>query len=153
MGDPLYKESITCFTQSETVYEKSVSSKVKRSPRWHSKAPASVSLDKSLSSDAKVVYFVMGLKTKDCHCTVGMRYLGKLLNLSAATVMRRVDELVRAGHLERIPVASGQRAQYRFTSPAFLIRCPKCKRLSDQIRESGLCWICDERLATARKTA
>ncbi len=56
------EESITCPTQDGTLYDKSVRAKVGRSPRWHSRSPASVSLDLSVSDAAARVYSVMTLK-------------------------------------------------------------------------------------------
>lgn len=147
MVDPrlISKSSITVFhPKDETVYEKSVSARVKRFPRWHSKAPAGVSLDTSISDSAFRVYCVMALKTNGDRCSIGMRYLGRLLGMSAATAGRRIAELVKAGHLEALEAGRGQRATYRITSPAYLRKCPSCKRMTDQIRPTGLCWVCEE---------
>jgi hypothetical protein len=142
---PIFSGSITAFhSKDETVYEKSVSSKVKRFPRWHAKAPASVSLDTSISDSAFRTYCVMALRTKGDRCSIGLRYLGRLLGISAATASRRVAKLIEAGHLEAIETGNGQRGCYRLTSPAHLRKCPSCKRMTNQIRPSGVCWICDE---------
>jgi hypothetical protein len=138
----LQESSITCPIQSGTVYEKSVSSRVGRSPRWFARAPASVSLDNSLSDGAFRAYCVMGLKTKGPLCSVGLRHLGKVLGLSKNTANRRVRELIKAGHLEMLPRKNGGRAQYRFTSPAFLKSCATCKRFTQDLSRDGLCWVC-----------
>lgn len=145
---PSIKRSITAFQGGETVYEKSVASRVKRFPRWFSRAAASVILDLTLSNDAKVVYATMGLQTKGNTCSVGVRYLGRLLGMSGTTVKRRIDDLVTAKHLERVDPANGSRGVYRFTSPAFLIpgRCVECGGKWKNLRKSGMCWVCEERL-------
>jgi DNA-binding MarR family transcriptional regulator len=142
-----------CPSQSGTVYEQSVSAKVRRSPRWHSKAPASVSLNTSLSDAAFRVYCVLGLNRNGAECGTGVRYLGRLLNKSKSNIKRKMDELVAANYLELIPTGNGQRGRYRFTSPAFQQKCKHCKRLTDQIRENGLCWVCDEEPKRAFRVA
>lgn len=141
----ILSSSITVSHQRGTVYEKSVSARVGRSPRWHSKAPASVMLDNSLSDAARVVYCAMGLKTRGNTCSIGVRYLGRILGRGRSTASRLVNELVRAGHLELTGGGKGNRAVYRLTSPAYLKTCRGCKRITEDIRISGLCWICDER--------
>ncbi len=124
--------SITCFTQDETLLANSVSTKMKRSPRWFGKLPAAVVLDKRLSSDAVRVYAVLTLKTmKGTVATLGMRHLGSLIGLSPATVMRRLKELVAAGHLTHLPVGKGKRGRYEFTSPCFDARPQFNPGLSD----------------------
>lgn len=112
--------SITCFTQDETVLAKSVSSRVKRSPGWYGRTPASVSLDVSISSEACRVYSIMALKTfQGSVAKIGMRQLGILIGKSPATAMRRVKELVSAGHLRVSRKENGKRCWYEFTSPVF----------------------------------
>lgn len=143
----LVEESITAFQQGETVYEKSVAARVKRFPRWFSPAPGAVFLDQRLGDSAKVVYAVMGLQTKGNKCSIGVRYLGRLLGLSPATVKRRIDELVERGHLERINPANGQRGECRFVSAAHKIpgRCLRCGGTWKNLRADGICWVCEER--------
>lgn len=48
-----------------------------------------------------------------------MRQLGKAIGKSAATVKRRIDELVAAGHMRANTGTNGQRAYYELTSPVF----------------------------------
>lgn len=108
---------------SETVSSKSVSSKVKRSGKssapWFARVPATVALDLALSSDAVRVYTLISLDVYEGRVArVGMRQMGKILGVSAATVMRRVRELLDAGHL-RMRTESGRRAFYEVTSPVF----------------------------------
>lgn len=105
---------------SETVSAKSVASRVKRSKVWYGRSPASVSLDLSISSDAFRVYSVLSLNTFQGNTSaLGLRQLGTLLNKSAATIKRRVDELIKAGHLEVTKRANGRRMIYVFTDPCF----------------------------------
>lgn len=158
---PYKKDSITVLHQAQrfegesvalhaTVYETSIAEKVHRSPRWFSKTPASVSLDHRLSGEAVQVYDVMGLKTKNGVCTVGVRYLGRILGKDSSTVSRQIRELVEAGHLEAVERGSGQRASYRFTSPAYQRICRECRHFAD-VGTSGRCWVCDE--LAAKRTA
>ena len=159
---PYKQDSITVLHQAQrfggesvaphaTVYEASIAEKVRRSPRWFSKTPASVSLDRRLSGEAVKVYDVMGLKTKNGTCTVGVRYLGRILGKDSSTVSRQIQELVEAGHLEPMERGTGQRASYRFTSPAYQRVCRECHHFA-HVRESGLCWVC-EALQTQRKAS
>ena len=105
---------------SETVRKKSVSFKVKRSARWYGRVPASVSLDLSVSSDAVRIYSLLALSVYQGNIArVGMRQLGKIIGKSAATVKRRIVELVKAGHLKPNTGKSGERAFYELTSPVF----------------------------------
>ncbi len=106
---------------SETVSAKSVAAKMKRSAIWYGRVPASVSLDMSISSDAARVYSILSLNTYQGNTSaLGMRQLGKLMKKSAATMMRRVDELIKAGHLKVSETeANGRRAIYVFTDPCF----------------------------------
>jgi DNA-binding MarR family transcriptional regulator len=89
----------------------------------------------------------MSLRREGIECKVGLRYLGKILGISKSAVGRAIKELVKAGHLEVVEGGNGQRKRYRFTSPAFLRRCVGCKRYTEQLRPSGLCWVCEEREA------
>lgn len=66
--------------------------------------------------------------------STGMREMGRVLQKSAATVKRRIDELISAGHIQRAPVKAGQRAWYVLTSPVFgqkqrvkteVVSCPR----------------------------
>jgi hypothetical protein len=126
-----------------SLYEKTVKEKVGRFPRWHAKDPASVCLDQNLSDAAVRVYDVMGLKTKGGVGSIGVRYLGRLLGRSRETVRLRIKELVSKGYLEVLPSSNGQRASYRFTSPAYQRVCRECHHFA-HVGASGLCWICEE---------
>jgi DNA-binding MarR family transcriptional regulator len=137
------KTSITVSHLYETVYEKSVSAKVRRSPRWFGKSPATVLLDNSLSDLAVRVYGTMGLKTEEGSCSVGVRYLARILNSSSATIARKIAELVDAGHLKRLPQDNGARAVFQFTSPAHYRICQSCRRYS-ALGIDHLCWVCRE---------
>lgn len=134
-----------CPTIDGTLYNESIAKKVKKSPRWYAKSPASVSLDNSLSDAAFRTFCVMALKTKGPICSVGVRYLSQIMSVPRSTVARRIAELVKQGHMKPMPRARGTRAHYRLSSPAFLKACPKCKQMTDALRESGVCWVCDER--------
>ncbi len=108
---------------SETVSGKSVSSRVKRSDvrsaLWWARVPASVALDPAISSDAVRVYTLISLDVYEGRVArVGMRQMGKILDVSAATIMRRVKELLAAGHI-RMRTEAGRRAFYEVTSPVF----------------------------------
>lgn len=69
---------------------------------------------------------------------VGMRLIGRLLDMSPMTVKRRIDELAHAGHIERHPIKNGHRAYYMLTSPVFaqkqragtkeVVSCPRGHR-------------------------
>jgi hypothetical protein len=155
------KESITCpvgpdgFEEKasgveRTVYEPSVARQVARSPRWHSKAPASVSLDMRLSAEAVRAYDVMGLKTKGVVCSLGVRHLGKLLGKKKSAAAEWVQELVEHGHVAKLPRKNGQRARYRMMSAAYMKTCVTCHRFVEEVRESGECWVCAEAAAKRR---
>lgn len=103
----------------ETVSGRSVSSKVKHSSRWFARVPATVALDPALSSDAVRVFSLISLDVYEGRVArVGMRQMGRILGVSAATIMRRVKELLAAGHL-RMSTEKGKRAFYEATSPVF----------------------------------
>lgn len=106
---------------SETVSTKSVSSKVKRSDGWWGRVPASVLLDLTINSDAVRVYALLTLSVYEGSVArVGMRQMGKIMGKSAATIGRRIGELVAAGHLTiDAKRKNGQRGYYRLTSPVF----------------------------------
>lgn len=105
---------------SETVSGKSVSSKMKRSVRWHGRIPASVLLDKELSSEAVRVYGLLALSVyQGTVAYVGMREIGRIIGKSAATVKRRIDELAAREHIVPRPGKNGQRSHYHLTSPVF----------------------------------
>lgn len=133
---------------SETVLSKSVSSKVKRSDGWYGRVPASVSLDLSISSDAVRVYSLLALSVyQGSVARVGMRQMGQIIGKSAATVKRRIDELIRAGHIKAKEAKSGQRAYYELLSPVFgqrqgkqdvVVSSPKGKRLAS-VEEKVAC--------------
>lgn len=50
---------------------------------------------------------------------IGMRQLSKLTGLSPATVMRRIRDLVDAGHLAVKKDVNGKRSWYELLSPVF----------------------------------
>ncbi len=124
---------------SETVSSKSVSSKVKRSAKWYGRVPASVSLDLSISSDAVRVYSLLALSVyQGSVARVGMRQIGQIMGKSAATIKRRIDELVNAGHIKANAGKLGERAYYELLSPVFgqkqgrhdvIVSSPRGKRL------------------------
>lgn len=104
----------------ETLSGKSVSRRMKRSPNWYGRIPASVLLDSSLSAESVRAYAILSLKTYQGNiATLGLRELGKLLGISAATAMRRVHELIETGHVVAVRAKSGARMHYELTSPVF----------------------------------
>lgn len=114
------EKSITCHAQSVTVSAKSVTSRAGRSPKWHGRVPADVSLDLSVSSDAVRIYAILALKTFQGNIsTIGLRQIGKLIGRSRTTIQRRVQELVNAGHVAVSDADNGQRSHYELLSPVF----------------------------------
>lgn len=97
---------------------------VKRSGRktekWYGRTPATVSFDLSMSSDAVRVFSVMALFVFQGNIVaIGLRELGKLCGISAASAMRRVKELEAGGHVRVKRGSNGQRAHYELVSPVF----------------------------------
>lgn len=93
---------------------------MKRSKKWYGRVPASVCLDLSLSSDCLRVYTVMTLWVFQGNVAyIGMRQIGRLAKLSPATVMRRIQDLVKGGHIVVKKDENGKRSWYEFTSPVF----------------------------------
>jgi len=114
------KKSITCPTQSETVSAKSVTSKMGRSPLWHSRVPASVLLDLRISDRAVRVYSVLALKTYQGNiASIGCRQLSDLIGVGRMSAHRAVKELIAAGYVKAGGSGNGQRAWYELTSPVF----------------------------------
>jgi hypothetical protein len=73
-----------------------------------------------VSSEAVRVYAVLALSVYQGRTSrVGMRQIGKIIGKCAATVKKRIDELVAAGHVRANMGRSGQRAFYELTSPVF----------------------------------
>ncbi len=157
------KESIRVSPKRETLYGKSVSSRVKR----FSRVPLAVYADKSLSFCDHTAYGLIACTAiSGPMVTIGMRSLGEQMELSAATVMRIVKRLVAAGHLEVQPQRRGQRAVYRLTSPIFetkadrlsgpveavkptLKNCGRCQK-PKRVNRTGLCEKCREVVAFQR---
>ena len=140
---PSIKSSITATNQGLSLYDKSVKDEVCRFPRWYAKDPASVCLDQNLSDASVRTYDVMALQTKGGVGSIGLRYLGRLRGRSRETVRLHIKELVAKGYLEALPVGNGQRASYRFTSPAYHRLCQECHHFA-HVNERGLCWVCEE---------
>lgn len=114
------KKSITCPTQGGTVTAKSVTSKMGRSPLWHSRVPAAVSLNLEISDRAVRVYSVLALKTYQGNiASIGLRQLARLIGVGRMSAQRAVKELIAVGHVKIQEGASGQRAWYELTSPVF----------------------------------
>lgn len=115
--------SITCFTTRETVSGKSVSPPVKRSAGWFGRIPGCVGLDLGISDAALRIYVLLALQTfRGTASSIGMRELGNRTNTSPATVMRRLRELEKAGHIRTVKTANGKRSWYELTSPVFAER-------------------------------
>jgi DNA-binding MarR family transcriptional regulator len=114
------KKVYTCATQGGTLSAQSVSSRAARSPKWYGKMPALVSLDKTITFEAKTAFAILALGAfHDNTSTLGLRELGRLMDRSLSSAKRYVHELVKAGHLLREKSANGKRAVYVLTSPAF----------------------------------
>lgn len=131
----------TCFTTRETVSAQSVSPPVKRSATWFGRVPAQVGADLSISDSALRVYVLLALQTfNGSMSSIGMRRLGKALSLSPATVMRRIQELEKAGHIKGNKAENGKRAWYELTSPVFAAKSPekRVKGGSTYSRKSSL---------------
>ena len=104
---------------SETVTGKSVSAKVKRSPRWHGRIPACVLLDPALDSLTVRIFGIMTLHVWQGNIAyIGMRLLAELCGVSPATVARRVKKLKESGYIATESV-NGKRSFYRLTSEVF----------------------------------
>lgn len=104
---------------SETVQSESVSPSVKRLMRY-GRVPLTVLNDPTISSDAVRVYGILATTTRQGNVSnLGLRFIGEGLGVSAATVMRRIRELVAAGHVTQVPGENGKRAFYVLTSPVF----------------------------------
>ena len=157
-------KSITCATQDCTVLTKSVQSKLIHSEKWHSRVPASVTLDISISSDALRVYNILALKTfGGDRASLGMRQLGKLIGTCAQTARTKLAELISAGHVEILKSGDGKRNEYKLlrravvpvektkqeetpliSSPA--IMCHSCNKPRPGISKDGNCRDCREDL-------
>ena len=112
--------SNTCTTQGGTLSEQSVSRKVVRSPKWWAMFPASVLLDKRLNSESARIYGILALtRRQKKYSVLGVRQIALLLGRSKTTVMKRLKELVKLGHLERVPGKNGSRGVYCLSSPVF----------------------------------
>lgn len=104
---------------NETVSSQSVSSKLKRSPRWHGRTPAAILLDPRLDSLAVRIFGVMSLHVWQGNIAyIGMRLLAQLVGASPATVSRRIQALKDCGYITSKPV-NGKRSFYELTSPVF----------------------------------
>ena len=115
------KEYIRVPSMSGTVSVKAFHLRVERSPKWYGRIPASVLLDGTLTSDAVRVYGLLALPVLQGNVSsVGMRVVAGILHVSPQTVMRRIRELVAAGHVEISKgTGKGKRAWYLLTSPVF----------------------------------
>lgn len=107
--------------KDETLSSDSVSSKLKRCPRWFGRIPATVLLDPELDDLAIRMYGIMTLEVWQGNvCYIGMRLLGELAGVSAATAMRRVKVLIERQHISvRGDIGLGQRNYYVLNSKAF----------------------------------
>ena len=105
---------------SETVSSESVTSKLKRSPRWHGRIPAAVLLDPGLDTLSVRVYGVLSLSVwQGNQSYIGMRLIAELCGVSAPTVMRRLATLEARGHIKTSKSGNGKRSFYCLTSPVF----------------------------------
>src|SRR5689334_22735349 len=115
-----------CSTQSGTDWAKSVSSRAEQFPGWFGKIPVALSLDKSVSSDAKVLFGILAAKTyktrEKCNTVQATtRGLAELLGKGPATINRWIKQLEVAGHIEKLAKRKA-RGIYRLCSPAFEYR-------------------------------
>jgi|GEM_PF-6283252 len=112
-----------CAINSGTDWAKSVLSRAAQFPGWFGKHPASVLLDKSISSEAKVLYGILALKTyktreKSNLADASTRGMAILMGVGASTISRWMKELERSGHIERLS-PNKSRGVYRLVSPVF----------------------------------
>jgi hypothetical protein len=104
----------------ETVSTKSVSRKLKRSPRWHGRVPASVLLDPSIDPLAARIYGILSLSVwQGNQSYIGMRLLAELCKTSPATVLRRLKVLESRGHIMAQKCGDGKRSFYLLNSEVF----------------------------------
>ena len=125
---------------SETVSSKSVTAKVKRSPRWHGRIPATVLMDPELDSLAVRIFGILALNVwQGNQSYIGQRLVAELCGVSAPTVMRRLRKLEARGHVKAQKCGDGKRSYYMLASEVFgqkqrdnektLVSSPDGKRL------------------------
>ena len=157
--------SVRVPSMGDTLPAKSVTAKVIHSPLWWGQVPAAVCLDLRISAESVRVFVVLSLSARKSRIvSVGMRQLADSVGCSAMTAKRRINELVKAGHLEVVKVKRGQRARYSLTSPVFdkrqgttatepvvakprkeqrkLAACRSCARLTVKLSKDALCRPC-----------
>lgn len=112
-----------CKAQNFTEWSESVKARAVQNPGWFGKYPVALLLDKSVSSDAKVLFGILAAKTyktqgKSNVVSVSTRELAVLFTRSAPTISTWIGQLVQAGHLERISPRKAK-SVLRLTSPVF----------------------------------
>ncbi len=90
----------------------------------YAKLPDSVLKGTGLSAESKLVYAILARHVfKGGLVYIGQRRIASMLEMSQASVSRRIKELLSAGHIEMTDIGSpGKRRGYHLISTTFLPR-------------------------------
>lgn len=140
-----------CKAQDFTEWAKSVKARVLQYPGWYGKSPMSVLADFSISSDAKVLFGILGAKTyktptKSNVISFSTREVAELFGVTAPTISNWLKELEDEKHIEKLSKTRA-RSVYRLLSPVFdyRVRVETGENAAAEVESKSLPMIRDKR--------